>query len=226
MTLDVEHFARTKLVRELTHREDEDGYSIVSDHLAALNHKQRNRRTGEVRALADDAYCGELVAKYSLPDGMPLWVYMELVSFGSFISLYLFCAERWGCEGMREEYFQLRQVKAARNAYVHSSDVINGFGRTGTDVVTNELVMRALAEAGVSHCVRTSKMRNPRLQQIATLLCLHRQIVSEGTSARRARTDVLRLRSEMEAVLRNLAHVDAISSSFGFLMTLFDKWFT
>lgn len=72
MTLDVEHFARTKLVREFTRREGGDGYSVVADHLAALNHKQRNRRTGEVRALADDAYCGELVPKYPLPDGMPL----------------------------------------------------------------------------------------------------------------------------------------------------------
>lgn len=37
MTLDVEHFARVKLVREVTEREGEDGYSIVSD--TSIRHK-------------------------------------------------------------------------------------------------------------------------------------------------------------------------------------------
>ena len=225
LTLDVEHFARTKLIREVTRREGEDGYSVVADHLATLNHKQRNRRTGEVGALAEDAYCGALVEKYSLPDNMPLWVYLELVSFGSFISIYLFCAERWNDQEMREEYFQLRQVKAARNAFAHSSNVINGFVRSDTMLDTNALVMRALAEAGISHRVRSTKMRNPRLQQIATLLYLHSRIVPEGTSKSRAKDDVARLESEMTDVLADLPNNDAIRSSFEFLMTLFDKWF-
>lgn len=225
MTLDVEHFARVKLVREVTEREGEDGYSIVSDHLAALNHKQRNRRTGEVGALSEDAYCSALVEKYTLPDDMPLWVYLELVSFGSFISIYLFCAERWGDRAMREEYFQLRQSKAARNAFAHSSNVINGFANAASAVDTNASVMRALAEAGISHRVRSAKMRNPRLQQIATLLYLHSQIVPEGTSRSRAQADIARLETEMRTVLAALPENDAIRSSFGFLMTLFDKWF-
>ena len=225
MTLDVEHFARVKLVREVTEREGEDGYSVVSDHLAALNHKQRNRRTGEVRALSEDAYCGALVEKYALPGDIPLWVYLELVSFGRFISIYLFCAERWGDRGMREEYFQLRQSKAARNAFAHSSNVINGFANASSAVDTNASVMRALAEAGISHRVRSAKMRNPRLQQIATLLYLHSQIVPEGTSRSRAQAGIARLETEMRAVLDALPENDAIRSSFGFLMTLFDKWF-
>ena len=54
MTLDVELFARTKLVREVTERPDEDGYSVVSDYLAALDHDDRRRRMGArpVRASA------------------------------------------------------------------------------------------------------------------------------------------------------------------------------
>ena len=57
---------------------------------------------------------------------MPIWVLMELFSFGSFIDLYLFCAERWGDREMVHEHYMLRQAKSVRNACAHSSDVLNG----------------------------------------------------------------------------------------------------
>lgn len=223
MTLDVEHFARVRLVRGVEARPEEDGYSVVSDYMASLNHENRRRRLGEVNMLARDAYCGDLVRKYA--EDMPVWAFLELVSFGSFIDLYLFCAERWGDEQMRDEHYLLRQVKAARNAAAHSSNMVNGFGRKGGAIATNATVNAALAEAGISRRVRGAKMSNPRLQQVATLLYTHGRIVPEGTSRERARRDVAHLSAEMGRVLEGLSFNDAVRSSFGFLMTLFDKWF-
>lgn len=40
MTLDVEHFAKVKLMREITEREDEDGYSIVADYQESLSERE------------------------------------------------------------------------------------------------------------------------------------------------------------------------------------------
>ena len=225
MTLDVEHFARVKLVREVTEREGEDGYSIVSDYLAALNHDDRRRRLGEIKGFLRDTYSGDLARKYTLPDSMPLWVYLEMASFGSFSSLYLFCANRWNDAAMREEHYQLRQSQLVRNACAHSSDVINGFSHARGPIEANVLVLKALADAGISHRVRTSKMRNPRLQQIATMLYLHSQIVPEGTSRERACDRIAQLKSEMLHALETLSGNDAARSSFAFLMALFDKWF-
>lgn len=225
LTLDVEHFARVKLMREVTEREDEDGYSIVRDYMASLNHNERRRREGEINALAQDAYCGDLVTKYSLPDDMPLWVLLELISFGSFINLYLFCADRWGDSLMRDEHYLLRQSKACRNAAAHSSDMVNGFARADATIGTNTLVSTALARAGVSKRVRTSKMRNSRLQQITTVLYLHAQLVPEGTSKRIAGECVSRLKHEMAHVLDDLSGNDAVRSSFEFLIFLLDQWF-
>ena len=225
LTLDVEHYARVKLVREATRREGEDGYAVVSDYMASLNHGERRRREGEVRMLAPDAYCGDLVRKYPLPDGMPVWVFLELVSFGTFIDLYLFCAKRWGDGQMLDEHYLLRQAKAARNAAAHSSNVVNGFARKDGAVATNALVSAALSEAGISRGVRSAKMRNPRLQQIATLLYLHSRIVPDGTSRERAASDLAKLKREMEAVVAMMPNNDAVRSSFGFLVKLFDKWF-
>ena len=225
MTLDVEHFARTKLVREVAERPDEDGYSIVSDYFASLNHDDRRRRMGEINGFLKDAYSGDLVRKYFLPDSMPLWVYLEMASFGSFVDLWLFCARRWDDRSMLDGHYQLRQSKLIRNACAHSSNVINGFARTGGGVSASADVMRAIARTGVSHRVRTAKMANPRLQQIATLLYLHAKTVPEGTARNRARGDVSRLGAQMGGVLEVLSGNDAVRSSFGFLMALFDKWF-
>ncbi|HIY84412.1 hypothetical protein [Rubneribacter sp.] len=74
-------------MREVMRRESEDGYSVVSGYMTGLNHAERRRREGEVRALAPDAYCGDLVRKYTLPDQMPLRAFLELVSFGTLIDL-------------------------------------------------------------------------------------------------------------------------------------------
>lgn len=50
LTLDVENSAKTRLIERITEMPGEDGYSIFSDYLAALNHGDRNRREGEPSA--------------------------------------------------------------------------------------------------------------------------------------------------------------------------------
>lgn len=225
MTLDVEHFARTRLIREVTEREDEDGYSVVSNYFASLNHDDRRRRTSEINSFLKDAYSGDLARKYAPPNGMPLWVYLEMASFGTFVDLWLFCANRWSDRSMLDGHYQLRQAKLVRNACAHSSNVINGFARASGNIEANADVMQAIAQTGISHRVRTTKMGNPRLQQIATLLYLHAKTVLEGTSKARARKNIAYLSTQMQDVLKVLSGNDAVRSSFGFLMALFDKWF-
>ena len=64
LTLDVEHTARTKLVRIATEREGEDGYALSRDYMAGLNHNERRRREGEINMMGNDLFCGDLVRKY------------------------------------------------------------------------------------------------------------------------------------------------------------------
>lgn len=94
MTLDVEHFAKAKLMRGPTERPEEDGYSIVGDYLAGLSKKSLDIRVGEMRRLENDRHSGGLARKYA--GACPAWALAELVSFGSLIDFYRFCALRWG----------------------------------------------------------------------------------------------------------------------------------
>lgn len=94
MTLDVELFAKVKLPRALAERGDKSGHGIARDFLASLKEHDRRMREGEVRRLREDSCSGDLALKHEAD--MHGWVYVELLSFGGFISLYLSCANRWG----------------------------------------------------------------------------------------------------------------------------------
>lgn len=226
LTLDVKHAARAKLIRIVTQRIDEDGYAIARDYMSSLSHNERRRREGDLKSLEKDAYCGDLIAKYGCqPQDMPIWVLMELFSFGSFASLYLFCAKRWDDTGMEDEHYMLRQAQFVRNACAHSPNLINGFLIKDDTVDTNIAVERAIAKTGLSHRVRTSKMRNPRLKQIATLMYLHTRLVADGSGRQRACRDLKGLGAKIDQTLETLGNNDAVRSSLGFLKALIDSWF-
>ncbi|MGN0262291.1 MAG: Abi family protein [Eggerthellaceae bacterium] len=168
---------------------------------------------------------GNLVRKYGSPAKMPVWVLMELFSFGSFIDLYLFCANCWSDERMRHEHYMLRQVKSVRNACAHSSDILNGIGDVDTRIGTDTAVMDALAKAGISHRVRTAKMKNPRIRQIATLLYLHTQLVPAGSGKKNASCGLSALANQFMEMNKLVPTNDTICSSLAFLTKLIDTWF-
>ena len=226
LTLDVEHAARTKLIRNITERPDEDGYGVCADYMTSLNHDERNRRKGDIAVLKNDLYCSDLIAKYGKdPAKMPAWVIAELFSFGSLAGFYLFCAKRWEDKAMEDEHYMLRQAQFIRNACAHSSNMANGFGMQDDEVEPNAKVEKAIAKTGLSHRVRTSKMKNPRLKQIATLLYLHSHLVTEGTSRKRAIADMQTLKASMAKSLEALSGNDTVRSSLTFLIALIDNWF-
>ena len=226
LTLDVEHAARTKLVRIAIERGDEDGYALSRDYMASLNHNERRRREGEVGMMGNDLFCGDLVGKYGgSPADMPVWVLMELFSFGSFINLYLFCAERWDDREMVHEHYMLRQAKSVRNACAQSSDILNGIAAVDTRINADAAIMAALAEIGLSHRVRTAKMKNSRIRQIATLMYLHAGFVTCGSRKRRASANLAELKERMSSTAELIPSNDAVQSSFTFLETLIDNWF-
>ena len=126
---------------------------------------------------------------------------------------------------MRHEHYRLRQAKSIRNACAHSSAIINGFTRSDGVVATDNEVSSAVARIVTSRRVRTAKMRNPRIQQIATLLYLHVSLVRQGTGRQRAKEDMCVLSGRIDSLLQLLRGNDAVRSSMLFLKPLIDSWF-
>ncbi len=64
LTLDIEHFAKTKVVARIAESRGEDGYSIVSDYLNSLDAESKARRKSDIARLEHDPYSGSLERKY------------------------------------------------------------------------------------------------------------------------------------------------------------------
>ena len=195
ITIDIEHFAHMALLEECERR-GEDGYAIVADYLASINHKSRNHITGNLRGRSADGdkhdeYSGDLIAKHL--DSMPVWVFVESVEFGTFNDLYLFCAERWEDERMKQEHYVLKSVKAMRNACAHNNCIINGLVRTAgkVDSRTNDLMTASLNRHGMKRTKsRRAKLANPRISQLASTLYAS-SILCTKTSTRNRRAAML-----------------------------------
>ena len=229
LSVDVEHFAKMKVHANLMER-GEDGYGIVADFHANLNHAGRNAIQGafDRRSRDDeghDTYTGDLIARYR-PD-MPAWVFAEALDFGTFLTFYKFCAERWEDAVMLQEHYVLKSVKALRNATAHNHCVINGFVGTAetASYPANELITDALNAAGLGRTKsRRAKLANLRIAQMAaTLYAANTLFTRESTKQRNAQRLAL-LRRSYEANLDRYRPNSSLVSFFDFLWKLVDIW--
>ena len=228
--IDVEHFARVCLLNRAI-VEGEDGYQIVEDYLADLTPRDRARVTGGLGWRARDGesrdeYSGALIAHYRV-EGYPLWVFLEVVEFGHFCDLWLFCARRWGDRDMRRLHYVLKSVKAIRNAVCHNSCIINGFSVTSerADFPTSNPIAASMNEHGLkSSKSRRSKMRNLRVAQIAAVLFASSEFCRRESTRTRHSEAMGTVREAFDAV-RPLCPADgSLTSYFDFIMKLVDIW--
>ena len=179
MALDLEHFAKVRL---LAAAEDagEDGYAVMRGYMASVTDKQRSHLERELDRREDDPYAGDVVRKYR--HDMPLWAFCEVVSFGAFLGILRFCADRWGDRELSDLHYHLKWVKSIRNASAHGSCAVNDLSeRPSRRWRAPDAVTRALASCGVPKRLRAKRLRSPRMAQMCTLLYLYDRTVPEGT---------------------------------------------
>lgn len=220
LTLDIEHFAKAKIVAKIAEHEGEDGYTIVSDYLNSLDTDSKARRKSDIERLNGDPYSGSLTRKYA--NDMPAWVAIKLWSFGSFIDFYRFCAMRWNDAEMKQEHYLLRFVRSARNGYAHSACTLIDLGKADSHLQTQIQVMSALVTIGLSKNSRKSKMRCSSIQQIATIIYTYSIFVKDKTIRQEATNALEMLKRRMNEHCDYYDKNDVIRSSFDFLKRVFE----
>ena len=228
-TADVEHFAKMKVLR-LAEERGEDGYAVVEDFFASLGRDERRRMQGRLchrgaEGEGHDMYTGDLIAHYSL--ALPLWVLVEVLEFGPFLTLYKFCANRWCDEDMLQEHYVLKSTKALRNACAHGSCLVNGFRAGGprVDYRTNDLIGTSLSERGMKNGkTRRAKLRNLRIAQIAAALYAVDALCPRESTRERDTGRLDGVRGFYEQHRQLFRANDGIVSFFDFLWKLVDIW--
>jgi hypothetical protein len=158
---------------------------------------------------------------------MPVWVLLEVISFGMFLTLYRFCAQSWGDRQMLYEYYLMKQVKSIRNACAHGACTVNCF-RPGlkSSLSTADAVEAALDKGGIRNSkTRRAKMGNPVVQQIVTTLYAHSAIVSSGSALARATSALHALSASFMEHRQYYSKNDALVSFFLFIGKVIDIWF-
>lgn len=192
MALDIEHFLKVALIKAVEDRkgiDGEDGYKIVTDFLMdAGNHclSERtlnvSRRSGnfarKVSQNRKNPYCGGLTSRYN--QEMPIWAFVELISFGDLKELVEYYASRtdWSVPVDLQSLDRVRQI---RNACAHGNGIINDLrpddkrnGKSDAPRYISEYVYKA----GISKTTALKKLSNPRVSQMVHLLYVYDQIVT------------------------------------------------
>ncbi len=238
MALNIEHFAKVKLLRIATMLPGEDGYTIIQDYLDSLPPERLNYLASELSRNAKSPYCAEVYEKYKTH--LPVWVFVEIISFGSFISFYLFCAQRWHqtletiadsplsqeIKSMPDEGYLFLSIKTIRNAAAHNNCILNDLKEKSSSnkKKNNWKLNQALSRLNLRRDSLRKKMSNPRIAQIMSCLYVHKMLISSEGIHSHVASDwhdfCIRL-FQHHSFANNLL----IKSTFEFLRTVIDKWY-
>ena len=114
MCLDIEHYIKITLLNKVEPKED--GYQLIrkflTDNHSVLKNIYEHRKS---------EYCKGLIEKYY--PYFPIWVFVELISFGNLTYLCNFYSKMYEDEIIDKKFMNL--VRDLRNAAAHSNCLIN-----------------------------------------------------------------------------------------------------
>ena len=225
MAISIEHFSKVHLLKVLQ-KSESNGTQVVTDYVNQLTPSFRETLESELDKNKNSLYCGNLYKKY-LGNKIycPVWVFVEMVSFGQYLHFYEFCAKRNQSQNkeLLRRLYLMRVVKDLRNACAHNNCIINDL-RAQTNRDPNEEIQKVFASLGFSKGVRSKHLKRVAMYQIFTTLYAHKEIViSPGVHKNIA----LKLRDLNDRFYRDRDYSKngIITSSFNILSKTFDKWF-
>ncbi|WP_270456123.1 Abi family protein [Allisonella histaminiformans] len=222
MALNIEHFTKVALIGRITECPEDDGYKIVKEYLRSLDPTQRKILKGELQKSLNSPYCKDLYSHYE--GNMPIWVFTELLSFGSYIYFYLFCAKHFRDKAMKEHAFIMKKVKTIRNAAAHNNCILNCLKSKTNPHDPSVLLVNALKDSGFSRDIRRSKLKNETTEQILSCFYAHKLLVtSSGVNKHMARE----LNEFKNRLTRGFTYEDnlLIKSTWNLFERVIDSWY-
>ncbi len=117
MTVDIEHFIKVQLLAASQQNESDDGYKVVSDFLEENKDIKDN-----LKEHSDNSGYSARLIKNNIED-LPIWVFVEVISFGELTRFYDFYIKRFPIGNSVSQY--LWSVRIMRNAAAHNSCILN-----------------------------------------------------------------------------------------------------
>ena len=216
MCLDIEHCIKVKLINDAEANDKEDGYNCIRQFSAAnINRLSniKNYRKGE--------YCNKLVEKYY--PYFPIWVYVELVSFGELAHLCGFYNQIYNRNVLGFDNRLLNSVRDLRNASAHNNCLINQLNMKNNTPL-DEIRKYVENNKSIGTTSRNKKLSNKFMYDFVTLIYVYFKIVQSEKMKDHKKQEIKTLFEER--IARHADYFESnllIKSSFDFLKKVVDK---
>lgn len=217
MTLDIEHSLKVKLIRDITENDNEDGFSIVQDYFLKYPNVSK-----EIMKRSNGSACKDLISKYH--DKYPVWVLVEILSFGDFVKLFQLYYSKNSIEYPYKSF--LWSIRFIRNASAHNNCLLNNLRTSySRGIAPNKEVNTIISKyPGIGKASRQKKMGNPMIHDLVVLIVAFGKIVQSSSIKKKAFSELKNL-IDIRAIQNSsyFSKNDTIKSFYRFIKIVIDE---
>lgn len=241
MALDIEHFEKVKLLNALKNNGD-DGYKALRSYRASLetggesNDVELKKLHAEIENNKSSVYCGDMLSHIPPGQEMPVWVFLEVITFGRFLSFLAFCGKYLDDQNLSDDYYSMKKVKSLRNAAGHNNCILNDLAlrdRADTSPMNDTIAKRfakICPDCSDGNDIPDHRgpdiLQNDRLKEIVTLFSMHSKIIPSGRMKMHYKED---LECILERMYKNYDHFFKnnvpISNAFSLILKMVQGWY-
>lgn len=213
MRLDIEHSLKTDILEKISNDDNEDGYQIIQDFIT--NHQGDLNKIFTTVIKRDGSVMPSFRKYYEDP---PVWVCLELMSFGQFAAFVEFYSDRTNDDELRKAGKYIKFTKNIRNKCAHSQPII--LNLTPRKDVTPE---RELKQIGLKQGLYNSNLKVLSIIDILSLLLLHSKYCSKGIINNR-KIDLINFKVRKDRKYKHYRNIPTLSFFFLSLNKMIDYY--
>lgn len=220
MTIDIEHFLKTQLLKDFVENQQEDGYSIINKLLSNYPYIKDNidrRRNSYV--------CCNLINKFN--KDFAIWNIVEVLSFGDFINLYNLYYKEYNSTNNLSNY--LWSVKFLRNAAAHNNCLLNSLKTPySSHFNRNKQINTIISKIpNIGKTQRITSMNNPVIHDLVVTLYVFNRIANKSNFKRNTMIELKELIDNRFTRNKNyFNNNDVISSYYNFFKKIVDFYYS
>ena len=197
MCLDIEHDLKVKLLKDIECDPTTDGYDVVKDFL-----DQNVYILGKLEANSASPFTSDLIRKYFtiqrmynpvkqkkenkivVYDDCPVWVLLEMLTFGDFIRFYEFYYSTRSFPKLSTPVINL--VKSLRNGAAHNNCILADLAH-GTSRAPGEISREITKISSINSNQRQKKLSCRPMLEFVALLYVYKTVVSDKVKYHRVK---------------------------------------
>lgn len=213
MCLDIEHSLKTEILKKVTNDDSEDGYQIMQDFIN--NHYGDLNKIFSSVIKRDKTVIPSFRKYYNNP---PVWVCLELMSFGQFSAFVEFYSDRTNDKELHKAGKFIKFAKNIRNKCAHSQPILLNLKPRYTLKTEKELLRHGIIQ-GLSEV----NLKVLPIIDILSLLILHSKYCSNGIKSHR-KNDLIAFKHRKDRKYKHYRNIPSLSYFFLSLNKMIDYY--